>query len=102
VSAAAQNDEVTSIGTYEAKTRLSELVDQVLNGASVLITRHGRPQVALVGIAKSEQQRRRNLDGFMKEQLKGLSFPDDFDTLMADEITAMFAGRYSGPLPEVD
>jgi prevent-host-death family protein len=31
----------------EAKNRLSELIDRALNGEEVVITRHGRPVVAI-------------------------------------------------------
>lgn len=31
------------IGAYDAKTRLSELLEQVREGASFTITRHGQP-----------------------------------------------------------
>ncbi len=36
-----------TIGVYEAKTHLAELVDQVLTGESILITRHGVPVARL-------------------------------------------------------
>jgi prevent-host-death family protein len=37
-----------SVGAYEAKTRLSELLDRVENGEQIIITRHGRPVARLV------------------------------------------------------
>jgi prevent-host-death family protein len=36
------------IGAFEAKNRLSELLDLVENGQEVVITRHGRPVARLV------------------------------------------------------
>lgn len=39
---------VTSIGAYDAKTRLSELLDRVERGEQIVITRHGRPIARLV------------------------------------------------------
>lgn len=36
------------VGTYEAKTRLSELLEKVEGGETVVITRHGRPVARLV------------------------------------------------------
>jgi prevent-host-death family protein len=36
------------VGTYEAKSRLSELIAKVEAGETVVITRHGRPVVRLV------------------------------------------------------
>ncbi len=39
---------MTSLGAYEAKTRLSQLLDQVAKGEEIIITRHGVPVAALV------------------------------------------------------
>jgi prevent-host-death family protein len=38
---------MTSIGFYEARTHLSELLDQVAKGKKVLITRRGKPAALL-------------------------------------------------------
>ncbi|HKM61221.1 MAG TPA: type II toxin-antitoxin system prevent-host-death family antitoxin [Acidisphaera sp.] len=37
-----------SVGVYEAKNRLSELLDEVEQGREVTITRHGKPVAKLV------------------------------------------------------
>ena len=37
-----------SVGAYEAKVKLSELLDKVEHGEQVVITRHGRPIARLV------------------------------------------------------
>lgn len=39
---------MTTIGFYEARTHLSELLDQVAKGKRILITRRGKP-AALLG-----------------------------------------------------
>ncbi len=39
---------MTSIGYYEARTRLSELLDKVAQGKEFLITRRGKPAALLV------------------------------------------------------
>jgi prevent-host-death family protein len=39
---------MTTVGVYEAKTRLPELLGRVARGERVTITRHGRPIAALV------------------------------------------------------
>lgn len=36
------------VGTYEAKTRLSQLLEQVAKGEEIIITKHGVP-VAVLG-----------------------------------------------------
>jgi prevent-host-death family protein len=38
---------MTTIGFYEARTHLSELLDEVARGKTVLITRHGKPAALL-------------------------------------------------------
>jgi prevent-host-death family protein len=39
---------MTSVGSYEAKTHLPELLERVARGEKILITRHGRPTAMLV------------------------------------------------------
>ena len=39
---------MTTIGSYEAKTNLARLLDEVEGGRTVTITRHGRPVARLV------------------------------------------------------
>jgi prevent-host-death family protein len=41
---------MTEIGAFEAKNKLSALLDQVERGAEVIITRRGRPVAKLVPI----------------------------------------------------
>ncbi|HET7849568.1 MAG TPA: type II toxin-antitoxin system Phd/YefM family antitoxin [Pseudolabrys sp.] len=36
------------VGMFEAKTKLSSLVEEVENGGTVVITRHGKPVAKLV------------------------------------------------------
>ena len=38
----------THIGVFDAKTRLSELLEQVASGAVIVITKHGTPIARLV------------------------------------------------------
>jgi prevent-host-death family protein len=37
-----------SVGAYDAKTRLSELLDRVEKGEQIVITRHGKPVARLI------------------------------------------------------
>ena len=39
------------VGIFEAKTKLSRLVDEVENGAEIVITRHGKPVARLMRAA---------------------------------------------------
>ena len=47
---------MTTMGFYEARTRLSELLDQVARGKKILITRRGKP-AALISPPPREHQR---------------------------------------------
>ncbi len=37
-----------SVGIFEAKAQLSQLIDRVVQGEEVLVTRHGKPVARLV------------------------------------------------------
>lgn len=43
------------VGAYEAKTRLSQLLEQVARGEEIIITKHGVPVAALIPVAGSRQ-----------------------------------------------
>lgn len=49
---------MTTMGFYEARTHLSELLDEVAKGKKILITRRGRP-AALIGPPPLENRRDR-------------------------------------------
>ena len=49
---------MSSVGCYEAKTRLSELIDRVEGGESIVITRHGRAVAKLVPASGPDDSRR--------------------------------------------
>jgi prevent-host-death family protein len=42
---------MTSIGSYEAKTHLPELLDRVAGGETIVITKRGKPVAMLVPVA---------------------------------------------------
>jgi prevent-host-death family protein len=42
----------TIVGTFEAKTRFSELIEQVSRGSEITITRHDKPVARLVPFDK--------------------------------------------------
>ena len=42
-----------TVGTFEAKTHLSELLDRVGKGETITITRHGIPAAMLVPIGRT-------------------------------------------------
>jgi len=47
---------VASIGAFEAKTHLSDLLDRVARGEKITITRHGVPAALLVPVAETAPQ----------------------------------------------
>ena len=57
---------MTTIGFYEARTHLSELLDQVAKGKKVLITRRGQPAAVMGPPPKKEEQ---NVSQVVKEML---------------------------------
>lgn len=72
-----------SVGVHEAKTHLSRLLDEVLAGEEVLITRRNRVVARLVAPAPSPD-RRLGLD------VGRLQVPDDFDAPLPDEVLTGF------------
>jgi prevent-host-death family protein len=44
-----------TVGTFEAKTHLSELLDRVGNGETITITRHGIPAAMLVPVGAAKK-----------------------------------------------
>ncbi len=44
------------VGAYEAKTRLSQLIDEAAKGEEIIITKHGVPVAALVPVAGPRQK----------------------------------------------
>ena len=47
-----------SVNIYEAKTRLSQLVDRAANGEEIVIARNGRPVARLVPWRKATPERK--------------------------------------------
>jgi len=45
---------MVSVGTFEAKTHLSNLLDRVARGEKITITRHGVPAALLVPVEEKE------------------------------------------------
>jgi prevent-host-death family protein len=71
---------MTSMSFYEARTHLSEVLDQVARGKTILITRHGKPAALLspppAQAVKDVGQVITDFKAFSKRQkrsLKGLS-----------------------------
>jgi prevent-host-death family protein len=49
-----------TVGSYEAKTHLSELIEEVEQGAEITITRHGTPVARLVPVRRGATRKDRD------------------------------------------
>ncbi len=75
------------INIHSAKTHLSRLVDEAAAGEEIVIARAGKPVARLVALAPARRKR-------VLGQLDGqFIVPDDFDSLGAEAIKALFEGR---------
>lgn len=76
-----------TVNIYEAKTRLSQLVDKAVSGEDVVVSRNGKP---LVRITRLDAPKRRISFGLLKGRL---SVPRDFDAPLPDDVVAGFEGH---------
>lgn len=76
-----------TVNIYEAKTRLSQLVDKAASGEDVVVSRNGKP---LVRITQLKEQKRPVRFGVLKGKIK---IGPDFDDPLPDDILAAFEGR---------
>lgn len=79
-----------TVNIHDAKTHLSRLVDRVAKGETVIIAKAGKPMVKLVPLDQPVAVDTSRRYGGLRGQLK---IPEDFDTMMADEIAEMFNGK---------
>lgn len=82
--------EQRTVNIHEAKTHLSRLVEAASKGESFVIARAGKPLVKVVPFEPPAKDNLAIMFGFMKGEF---TVPDDFDTMMQDEIIAMFEGE---------
>ena len=76
-----------TINIYDAKTRLSQLVDKAAAGEDVVVSRNGKP---LVRITRLDAPKRQIRFGVLKGKLR---IPADFDSPLPDDVLAAFEGR---------
>ena len=72
---------------YEAKTRLSSLIDRAAKGEEILIAKSGVPLAKLVPLSKSKPKRK---PGGWEGKIR---ISDDFDAPLPDNIQSAFEGR---------
>lgn len=75
------------VNLYEAKTRLSELVDQAHHGETIVIAKNGTPLAQLVPLDKPA--RPKIVFGLMRGEI---DIADDFDAPLPDDLLALFEG----------
>jgi antitoxin (DNA-binding transcriptional repressor) of toxin-antitoxin stability system len=74
---------------HDAKTNLSRLIEDIVNGGEpFVIAKAGKPLVKVVLLEPEVKAPPRRV-GFLKGQIK---VPPDFDTMGGDAITDMFEG----------
>lgn len=75
------------INVYEAKTKLSQLIDRAAEGEEIVIARNGRPVARLVAYDRMREPRKLGI-------LAGrIHMADDFDAPLPEEILAAFEGN---------
>ena len=74
------------VNIYDAKTRLSELIDKVNDNEDVIIARGGRPVARLVKYAETTTRQLGTLRGRVR-------IADDFDAPLSEEVLASFEGK---------
>ena len=73
-----------TVNIYEAKTRLSQLVEEAASGEDVVIARAGRPVARLTRLQKTARRRRLGLlDGRFR-------IPDDFNRPLPESVIRAF------------
>lgn len=75
-----------TVNIYDAKTRLSQLVDKVVSGEDVVVSRNGKP---LVRITRLESTKRPIRFGVLKGKVK---IARDFDAPLPPSVLDGFEG----------
>ena len=76
-----------TVNLYEAKTRLSELVERAARGEEVVIAKAGQPKARLVPLARPKQPRK---PGAWRGRVV---IGPDFDAPLPEEVLAACEGR---------
>ena len=80
------------VSVYEAKSRFSELIAKAKAGQPSIITNRGKPQAIVQAVPNDQEYKLSTRIGFLKDELADFTIPEDFNTMMQDEIAAMFGG----------
>lgn len=66
-----------TVGSYEAKTHLPRLLDEVAGGEEITITKHGVPVAVLVPPRERKHRSTREVIEELRELRKGVRLGDD-------------------------
>ncbi len=75
------------VNIHQAKTHLSRLLREVVDGDPFIIARAGKPVAKVVPVDRPGLRKSRI--GFIKGEM---AIPDDFDRMAAEEIEKLFHG----------
>ncbi|SFB61147.1 type II toxin-antitoxin system Phd/YefM family antitoxin [Azotobacter beijerinckii] len=78
-----------TVNIHEAKTNLSRLIEQAVQGEPFIIAKAGNPLVKVSRLDAPDTARMKRL-GFMAGQI---AVPDDFDRMGSEEIEQLFGGE---------
>lgn len=78
-----------SVNMHEAKTHLSRLVEEAVNGKPFIIAKNGHAMVKVVAVTEPVATKPMRL-GFMEGEF---NVPDNFDHMFEDDIAALFDGE---------
>lgn len=77
---------MVTVNIHEAKTHLSKLIEQAVNGEPFVIAKAGKPLVKVSAVTAPATRKRL---GFLAGHV---SVPKDFDRMGKKQIDAMFSG----------
>lgn len=77
-----------TVNIHEAKTQLSRLIEQAVNGEPFIIAKAGKPLVKVTSLDVPTGEKVKRL-GFMSGQIE---VPEDFDRMGGHEIEKLFGG----------
>lgn len=77
-----------TVNIHDAKTHLSRLIEQAVNGEPFIIAKAGKPLVKVMPLTAPEAGQAQRL-GFLAGAIR---VPDDFDRMGQADIAEMFAG----------
>lgn len=75
-----------TINIHEAKTRLSQLLEEVQKGHPFIIAKAGKPIARVTSIEAPPPEQTKRI-GFLRGQIQ---VPEDFDRMGAEEIQTLF------------